>query len=313
MADIVIAEFMDEGAVAGLAADFDVVYDPALVDQPERLIDLVANAPALIVRNRTQVRGALLDAAVALKVIGRLGVGLDNIDLQTCAARGIEVCPATGANNVSVAEYVVTTALMLLRGPAYAVSAAVLAGQWPRNDAIGREASGKRLGIVGFGAIGRDVAQRAAPLGLQVCAFDPYLAANDRAWRDAEAVSLDDLIATSDIVTLHVPLTDDTRHLVDAQAIARMKPGAIVINAARGGVVDEKALAAALKTGKLGGAALDVFENEPVTTESGAHLQDAPNLILTPHIAGLTDEANTRTSELTAANVRRVLGAHQRG
>ena len=112
---------------------------------------------------------------------------------------------------------------------------------------------------------------------------------------------------------MHVPLTDDTRHLVDAQAIARMKPGAIVINAARGGVVDEKALAAALKTGKLGGAALDVFENEPVTTESGAHLQDAPNLILTPHIAGLTDEANTRTSELTAANVRRVLGAHQRG
>ncbi|MDD9916666.1 MAG: hydroxyacid dehydrogenase [Rhodospirillaceae bacterium] len=307
MAEIIITEFIDQSAVDDLSADFDVVYDPQLVDQPERLLSLVGEAPALIVRNRTQVRGALLEAATALKVVGRLGVGLDNIDMSACAARGITVCPATGANNVSVAEYVVTTMTTLLRSPAYSVTEAVLAGSWPRTEAIGREASGKVLGLVGFGAIGRDVARRAAPLGVTVTAHDPLLQADDPAWAMAESKSLDTLIAESDVISLHVPLTDETHHLLDAAAIARMKPGAIVINAARGGVVDEVALAEALKEGRLGGGALDVFETEPVTAESGTHLAKVPNLILTPHIAGLTDEANLRTSDMTAANVRRVL------
>ena len=307
MAEIIITEFIDQSAVDDLSADFDVVYDPQLVDQPERLLSLVGEAPALIVRNRTQVRGALLEAATALKVVGRLGVGLDNIDVSACAARGITVCPATGANNFSVAEYVVTTMTTLLRRPAYSVTEAVLAGAWPRTEAIGREASGKVLGLVGFGAIGRDVARRAAPLGVTVTAHDPLLQADDPAWAMAESKSLDTLIAESDVISLHVPLTDETHHLLDAAAIARMKPGAIVINAARGGVVDEVALAEALKEGRLGGGALDVFETEPVTAESGTHLANVPNLILTPHIAGLTDEANLRTSDMTAANVRRVL------
>lgn len=307
MAEIIITEFIDQSAVDDLSADFDVVYDPQLVDQPERLLSLVGEAPALIVRNRTQVRGALLEAATALKVVGRLGVGLDNIDMSTCAARGITVCPATGANNVSVAEYVVTTMTTLLRRPAYSVTEAVLAGAWPRTEAIGREASGKVLGLVGFGAIGRDVARRAAPLGVTVTAHDPLLQADDPAWAMAESKSLDTLIAESDVISLHVPLTDETHHLLDAAAIARMKLGAIVINAARGGVVDEVAVAEALKEGRLGGGALDVFETEPVTAESGTHLTNVPNLILTPHIAGLTDEANLRTSDMTAANVRRVL------
>ena len=307
MAEIIITEFIDQSAVDDLSADFDVVYDPQLVDQPERLLSLVGEAPALIVRNRTQVRGALLEAATALKVVGRLGVGLDNIDVSACAARGITVCPATGANNVSVAEYVVTTMTTLLRRPAYSVTEAVLTGAWPRTEAIGREASGKVLGLVGFGAIGRDVARRAAPLGVTVTAHDPLLQADDPAWAMAESKSLDTLIAESDVISLHVPLTDETHHLLDAAAIARMKPGAIVINAARGGVVDEVALAEALKEGRLGGGALDVFETEPVTAESGTHLANVPNLILTPHIAGLTDEANLRTSDMTAANVRRVL------
>tara|TARA_A100001037_G_scaffold238451_1_gene217872 strand:- start:1056 stop:1664 length:609 start_codon:yes stop_codon:yes gene_type:complete len=195
----------------------------------------------------------------------------------------------------------------LLRRPAYGVTEAVLAGAWPRTEAIGREASGKVLGLVGFGAIGRDVARRAAPLGVTVTAHDPLLQADDPAWAMAESKSLDTLIAESDVISLHVPLTDETHHLLDAAAIARMKPGAIVINAARGGVVDEVALAEALKEGRLGGGALDVFETEPVTAESGTHLANVPNLILTPHIAGLTDEANLRTSDMTAANVRRVL------
>jgi (S)-sulfolactate dehydrogenase len=309
MADIIITEFMDEDAVSSLAADYDVVYDPELVDRPNALIEMVEPAPALIVRNRTQVRGPLLDAAKALKVVGRLGVGLDNIDMAACEARNIAVCPATGANNVSVAEYVASTMLTLLRGPAYGVTQAVIDGHWPRTDAIGREASGRQLGIVGYGAIGRDVARRVAPLDMKVVGFDPFLADDDPAWGSTRPMALDELLATSDVVSLHVPMTDQTRHLINAKAIATMKPGAIVINAARGGVVDEAALTAALRDGNLGGAALDVFETEPVSAESGTHFANVPNLILTPHIAGLTDEANLRTSALTAANVRRVLEA----
>jgi len=307
MAKIIITEFIDQSAVNDLAADYDVVYDPALVDQPNRLMELISDAPALIVRNRTQVRGALLEAAASLRVIGRLGVGLDNIDIAACEARGITVCPATGANNVSVAEYVVTTMTTLLRSPAYGVTEAVLAGDWPRTNAIGREGSGKVLGLIGFGAIGRDVARRVTPLGVSVTAYDPFLSVDDPAWAMAESRSFDTLIANSDVISVHVPLTQETHHLLDTAAIAKMKIGAIVINAARGGVVDEEALANALKESALGGAALDVFETEPVTAESGSHLANVPNLILTPHIAGLTDEANLRTSELTAANVRRVL------
>ena len=307
MAKIIITEFIAQSAVNDLAADYDVVYDPALVDQPNRLMELISDAPALIVRNRTQVRGALLEAAASLRVIGRLGVGLDNIDIAACEARGITVCPATGANNVSVAEYVVTTMTTLLRSPAYGVTEAVLAGDWPRTNAIGREGSGKVLGLIGFGAIGRDVARRVTPLGVSVTAYDPFLSVDDPAWAMAESRSFDTLIANSDVISVHVPLTQETHHLLDTAAIAKMKKGAIVINAARGGVVDEEALANALKESQLGGAALDVFETEPVTAESGSHLANVPNLILTPHIAGLTDEANLRTSELTAANVRRVL------
>ncbi len=309
MADIIITEFMDEDAIQRLAADFDVIYDPQLVDQPDSLKAMVVDAPALIVRNRTQVRGALLEAANQLKVVGRLGVGLDNIDLSACEARRIKVCPATGANNVSVAEYVVATVLTLLRKPAYDVSQAVVAGDWPRTDAIGREASGRVLGLIGYGAIGRDVAQRTVPLGMTIVGHDPFLADDDPAWGSVKSMEMNALLATADVVSLHVPLTDQTRHLIDATAIASMKNDAIIINAARGGVVDETALTAALRDGRLGGAALDVFETEPVTAESGTHLANTPNLILTPHIAGLTDEANLRTSNLTAENVRRVLEA----
>src|SRR5919199_4162719 len=169
MPDIVITEFMDETAVRDLARGRDVLYAPALVDRPDDLRAAVADAHALIVRNRTQVRGALLDAAPRLKVVGRLGVGLDNIDVDACAARGVAVCPATGANDVSVAEYVIAAALILLRG-AYFASADVAAGAWPRDRLIGREVSGKRLGLVGFGSIARETAKLAAALGMNVAA-----------------------------------------------------------------------------------------------------------------------------------------------
>ncbi len=302
MADIVITEFMDEAAIRDHLAAFDVLYDPQLVDAPEALLAAVAGARGLIVRNRTQVRGALLAAAPRLAVVGRLGVGLDNIDVEACRARGIAVHPATGANDLSVAEYVITAALVLLRG-AWFASGAVAAGEWPRQRLMGRELAGKQLGLVGFGAIARETATRARALGMTVAGCDPYLPADHAAWAGARRMALDELLASSDVVSLHVPLTPETQRLLNADALARMKPDAILVNAARGGVVDEPALVQALRSGRLGGAALDVFEREPVDAEAGRLLAGVPNLLLTPHIAGVTVESNVRVSDVTARAV----------
>ncbi len=306
MTDVVICEFMDQAAVDALAADFDVMYDPALVDSPEALAAALADARALVVRNRTQVRGGLLEAANALQVVGRLGVGLDNIDLAACERRGIAVCPATGANDVAVAEYVVATAMLLLRN-AYQASPDVIAGDWPRQRCMGREIGDKVLGLVGYGGIARETARRARALGMYIIAHDPFVADDDPAWQEAERSDLDRLLARADVVSLHVPLTDATRGLIDAHKITQMKPGAVLINTARGGTVDEDAVIEALRTGHLGGAALDVFATEPVSDDSGARFAGVDNLVLTPHIAGVTRESNVRVSAVTAENVRKVL------
>ena len=184
----------------------------------------------------------------------------------------------------------------------------MLAGEWPRTALIGRETSGKTIGIVGFGAIGRAVAQRAAALGMDVAAYDPMLPPGDPAWSTPGVRRFDDLhamLGASDVVTLHVPLTGATRHLIGAGAIAAMKSGACIVNTARGGVLDERAMAQALACARLGAAALDVFEDEPLPAHSP--LAGVPNLYLTPHIAGLTEEANVRTGELVASRVRSAL------
>lgn len=306
MADVVISEFMDRAAVDGLAGEFDVLYDPGLVDRMDDLAAAVADARALIVRNRTQVRGSLLESAAKLQVVGRLGVGLDNIDVAACEQRGIAVCPATGANDVAVAEYVVATAMMLLRD-AYMAGAEVIAGSWPRQRCMGREIGGKTLGLIGFGGIARETAQRAQALGMQVMAHDPFVPETDPAWREVERVDLDALLNRADIVSLHIPLNAETSGLLGATRIARMKKGAVLINTARGGIVDEEAAINALKAGHLAGVALDVFETEPVTAVSGAQFAGIENLVLTPHIAGVTQESNVRVSAVTAANVRKVL------
>lgn len=309
MADIVISEFMDGAAVARLKSRFDTLYNDTLVDRPDELARLVAPARALIVRNRTQVRGDLLAAAEKLECVGRLGVGLDNIDVEACRARGIDVFPATGANDIAVAEYVITAVLVLLRG-AWMSSAEVAAGSWPRQKLIGRETAGKVMGLVGLGRIAREVAWRAHMMGMQIVAYDPNLMADDPAWRIARNVSLDGVLDLADVVSLHVPLTDRTHNMISAAQLAAMRPGAVLINAARGGVVDETALAAALRAGRLGGAALDVFETEPLTAEAGAKFAGIANLLLTPHIAGVTEESNVRVSELIADMVLAHLEKH---
>ena len=303
MKRIIISEFMDEPAVDWLKDQgFDVVHDPGLVDRPDDLATaLEDNAAALIVRNRTQVRGRLLDACGTLRVVGRLGVGLDNIDLESCKARGIAVLPATGGNTVSVAEYVIT-AMLILRRAAWFGTADVTAGRWPRQTMIGQEVMGTVLGLVGFGEIAQAVAARAQVFGIRVLAHDPFLPTDAPAWQNAERyASFEQMLAVSDFVSLHTPLTPDTRNLINGARLAAMKQGAIVINTARGGVLEEPALAAALHSGHLAGAALDVFANEPLA--AGSPLEDAPNLLATPHVAGVTRQSNTRISWLIARAV----------
>jgi (S)-sulfolactate dehydrogenase len=290
-----------------LAAVHEVLHDATLVDDLPRLMAEAPKADAIIVRNRTQVRGELLAALARCRVVGRLGVGLDNIDVAACEARAMQVIPATGANALSVAEYVLGTALLLLRG-AYQSSAAVAAGQWPRLAlSSGREAGGKTLGLVGFGSIGQLTAGLARALGLRVIAHDAQMPDDHPAFAacGANSVGLDALVASADVVSLHVPLVDSTRGLFSAARIAAMKPGAVLINTARGGIVDEVALAAALKSGHLGGAAIDVFGAEPLP--ASPHFQDCRNLVLTPHIAGVTAEANERVSFLIAEKLLEAL------
>lgn len=201
-----------------------------------------------------------------------------------------------------MAEYVITAAMVLLRS-AYASTAAVVAGKWPRQTLIGGEMSGRTMGLVGYGAIAREVARRAEAMGMTVAAYDPHLPQDHPAWRAVERLDLDALLATADVLSLHTPLTPSTRHLIGADAIARMKPDAILINAARGGVVDEAALCRALREGQIAGAALDVFEKEPLDAAAGASFEGIANLILTPHIAGVTNELNVRVSHKTADSV----------
>ncbi len=306
MADIVICEFMDEAIAREVLKAYELLYDPSLVDDRAALLRSLGDARAVIVRNRTQVDAEFLENAPKLEAVGRLGVGLDNIDLELCRAGNVAVYPATGANDLAVAEYAISAALSLLRGT-WQASPDVIGGKWPRGANIGREASGRRFGLIGFGSIARQVGRRAAALGMQVSAYDPYLPGDNGAWSDVEAVSLRQLAETSDVVSVHVPLTKETRNIVDADFIGRMKNDAILINTARGGVVDEQALTAALRAGQLGGAALDVFASEPVDAEGGRAFVDVPNLMLTPHIAGITEESNVRVSQLTAENVARHL------
>ncbi len=308
---VVISEFMDPVAVASLAARFDTAFDAEMAERREPLKRLLTDADALIVRNKTQVDGELLAAAPQLKVVGRLGVGLDNIDVLQCKSRGIEVIPATGANAVAVAEYVIGTALILLRG-AYSSTDAVAAGKWPRSAlANGRELSGKTLGVVGFGQIGQLTGRLARALGMKAIGFDAMIPAEHPMWSAERTTArrFDEVLCEADVVSIHVPLTPATRGLIDASKLALMKSDAVLINTARGEVVNEAMLAAALRAGKLGGAALDVFEHEPLA--AGTPLAGCPRLLLTPHIAGVTRESNVRVSTMIAEKVAAALDRHR--
>ena len=302
---IVISEFMDEAAVDTLRRSFEVLYAPDLGLQRAALAKALENADALIVRNRTRVDPELLAGASKLVAVGRLGVGLDNIDQNYCATHGIAVIPALGANAEAVAEYVISMAMVLMRGFLFS-SKSVADGLWPREQlASGMESAGKTIGIVGYGSVGQRVSALAQAMHMRVIAYDPILdsahSALDGVLRCAE---LDTLLRDADVVSLHVPLTPESTHLIDAGQLALMKKHAVLINTARGGLVNEQALVRALTSGMLAAAAVDVFEHEPLP--AGSALADCPNLFLTPHIAGVTQESNVRVSSLIAQRIAEV-------
>lgn len=293
---VVVSEFMAPEGIARLAGRVILVDDATLVADRARLLAEVGDADALIVRNRTQVDAALIEAAPRLRVVGRLGVGTDNLAMDELAARGIAVHIATGANAVSVAEHVIGAVLVLSR-PAFRATEQVIAGTWPRETLIGRELSGRTMGLLGFGATARAVAERAAALGMSVVASDPMV---HDAGRGVRLVELDELLPSADVLSVHAPLLDATRGIISADAIARMPAGAIVVDTSRGGIVDHDAVLTALRSGHLSGAAFDVFEEEPLTAVLAARYADVPGLLLTPHLAGVTHESNVRVSEVVA-------------
>jgi (S)-sulfolactate dehydrogenase len=305
---IIIPETMHERAVESLRQKFDTLYDPSLVEQPGKFISLVRDVDALIVRKGTQVNQTLLDAAPRLRVVGRLGVGLDNFDLAACKARNVVVIPATDTVTQSVAEHVIAAAMLLLR-PSFLTTQETAAGTWPRRARFkDRELAGNTLGVIGFGKIGQRTARLAGCLGVRVIiAHDPLVPAEASVWRELNVGrrGLEDLLAESDIVSLHVPLLETTKNLISRERIAMMKRGAVLINAARGGLVDEHALVDSLRFGHLRGAHLDVFAEEPVGPES--IFENVPNLILTPHVAGITEDSEIRTGEFIATKVAQFL------
>ncbi len=277
---------------------FEVRVRPGL--SPEDLVGEVAAADALLVRSGTRVTAEVIAAAPALRVIGRAGTGVDNIDVPAATRRGMVVMNTPGGNAVAACEQTFALLLALFRRLPDAV-ADLRAGHWNRKRFVGRQLSDKVLGVVGFGRIGREVASRARAFGMSVIVFDPFV--DDALARDREArcVDLDGLLAEADVVTLHLPLNDETRHVIDAAALSRMKRDAVLVNCARGGLVDEDALLAALDEDRLAGAALDVFETEPA---AGNPLVGHPRVVATPHLGASTEEAQQSLAVDLARQVR---------
>lgn len=301
---VLVTDKVQESGLTALRSDdrFDVVKiddstDPAFAEA-------LPKAHGLIVRSATKVRAEMLADATNLRVIGRAGVGVDNIDIPAATARGVAVMNAPAGNTVSAAELTMALILSMARKVA-AADASVRSGEWARSAFKGAELRGRTLGLIGAGRIGGEVARRCRAFGMRVICHDPYMSSERASDLKVEPVTLEEAITGADILSLHVPLTDDTRRMLDAESIARMKKGACLVNVARGGVVDENALVDALESGHLGGAALDVFENEPL--EEGSRLRGAPNLVLTPHLGASTSEAQELVATEIAEGVRAAL------
>ena len=268
---------------------------------PAELLELVVDAEALVIRSGTKVTAEVIAKAEKLRVIGRAGIGVDNVDVPAATARGIAVLNTPEGNNVTTAEHAIALLVSLARHVPQA-TASMKAGAWEKSKFTGLELYNRTLGVIGLGNIGRIVAQRAQGLGMRVVAYDPHIAANVAAKLDVELVSLDDLLARSDAITVHVPKTKDTTGLLGREAFAKVRKGVLVVNAARGGIVDEAALLDALNAGQVGGAALDVFETEPPPKDHPLVHHD--RVICTPHLGASTEQAQLNVSVAIAEQVR---------
>jgi D-3-phosphoglycerate dehydrogenase len=290
----------DQGlAILQRASGLQVVNVPGI--SPGELADVLADADGLVVRSGTKVTADVIAAAPQLKVIGRAGIGVDNVDVAAATQRGIAVLNTPEGNNITTAEHAIALLVSLARHVPQA-TASMKAGKWEKTKFQGMELFNRTLGVVGLGNIGRIVAERARGLGMRVIAYDPFISAEVAQQMDVELVSLDDLVVRSDAITVHVPKTKETTKLINAERLAKAKPGVLVINAARGGIVDEAALLAALNSGHVAGAALDVFEQEP--TPKDHPLVAHPNVICTPHLGASTEQAQINVSIAVAEQVR---------
>ena len=302
MKKILITEFMEQESVDIISDAFDVIYDPTLHENLESLSSQIAAVDAVIVRNKTQLTEALLLKAKKLTFVGRLGVGLDNIDTEFCSNNNIFVQPATGMNADSVAEYVIACSLSLLKNITISHNGTV-SGQWPRTSIKSRELGGKTLGLLGFGVIGKKVSRLAQVFGANVIAYDPFVSLSDADSLGVTLTTQDELFRLSDVISIHLPLTDETRDLMNLSSFNKMKKSPIVINSSRGSIVNEEDLLKAYNENLINGFALDVYNSEPIKEKLYKEITSSMNCILTPHTSGVTAESNVRVSQFIADKV----------
>ena len=297
MAKVLICDHVEVDKLA-LGPGITVDYRPTITR--EELMAVAGDYEAFVVRSRTKIDRQVLEKATRLKLVARPGTGLDNVDVEYAKSRGISVVNSPESLVEAVAEHVLLLMLALSRRLVEA-DVGTRSGKWEKSALMGRELRGKSLGIVGLGRIGRRIAEVAKVMGMSVLFYDVLAVLPEVASQlGAKVVPLDELFTSSDYITLHVPMTPETAHMVSTARLSRMKPTAFLVNTSRGGVIDEEALASALREGRIGGAALDVFEKEP---PSGAILS-APNIILTPHIGGQTEEAQANAITVIGDKVR---------
>ena len=297
---VLIADSMSPRAAEVLAASSSIEVDNRAGITAQELAAVISEYHGLLVRSRTKVNADVIGAATKLAIVGRAGIGVDNIDLEAASRRGVVVENAPSGNAVTTAEHAICLLLSLARNIPQA-TASLKASKWEKKKLSGRELMGKNLGVIGLGNIGRIVANRAVGLHMHVIAHDPFIGAEAAARMGVELVTLDELFGRSDFITVHTPLTAETSGLIGRPALSKVKQGVLIVNAARGGIVDEEALLEALESGKVGGAALDVFTTEPPPAEHPliAH----PNVICTPHLGASTDEAQEKVAVEVAEQI----------
>ena len=300
---ILITEFMESKSVETLQNNFDVTIDQDLSNNHIKLKKIINNFDVLIVRNKTQVNQEVLKNASNLKFVGRLGVGLDNIDTDYCKSNNIHVQPATGMNADSVAEYVINNALSLLKNIPL-MHQETLIGNWPRTSIISRELQGKTIGLLGFGLIAKKVSRLAKTFNAHIIAYDPYVEQSAGNAFDTKLLDINDIFTLSDIISIHLPLTETTKNLLNYEAFKKMLKKPIIINSSRGSIVNEDDLLKAYDEKLISGFALDVYSSEPVQKSFLNKINKNINCILTPHVAGVTEESNSRVSDFIANAVK---------